>query len=193
MKFPNLTKFMTQETRVLLLQEIETAKVVDDALTSAVTQFNRKEESVESDTGLTTDETFVLKAEISKALDRLDSAIENVLKDREKAEAAVGNWILVVGIVIVVLTLAAAVSPFFGQGKSVLPSVFTSLSVGGLVYLLFSPVQKRLRIADDRSNLVLSATTFRLRFATAQTPDELRELGRELGNVIRFSPNSENK
>lgn len=187
MNRPNPIRLLSKSSRNLLIDNAASAKTINDSFRSALTQFNLHEESETG--GTETEDMAVMRSEISKALDLLDVVVEKVLKNREGAEAAASKWITFIGFIVVLLIVAAAVSQFIvtDSRNQILASVFSSLSAAGLLYLLYSPVQKRLRIADDRSNLMLMVATFRLRFVTAQTPQQLSELGRELSEALRMA------
>lgn len=186
MSISNPIALLSSDARALVLHEASMSRMIDDSFVSTFTPFSRQEEGSRIGMGKTDAPTKEMRLEISQALDRLDTVIEKVLKDREQAEAAAATWIFGVGIVVVLLVLAAAFAPVFSEGR-VLPSIFSSLSVVGLLYLLYFPVQRRLSIANDRTNLMLTGTTFRLRFATARTEEQVRELGRELTSALRVS------
>lgn len=182
------TNFLSSRARYSLERKVERSKVIDDGFSSTFTTFNR----ASHDNVGEVDENIVatMRAEIANALDKLDVVVAQVLEERKTAEKSAAMWITVGGAVVVLLVLIAAISPFFTEA-GVLSSVFSSLSVGGLLMLLYSPVRERMNIANDRSNLLLMTQGFRLRFAMSNTVEQLQVLGRELTAALKVS-NKEN-
>jgi len=184
MSSPWTPELLSPRARNLLKREAKSSNVIDDGFASALTTFNQAGQA--DSVGAGDDVAASMRAEISAALDKLDAVVVKVLSERKSAEASATKWITIGGVVVVLLVILAAAAPLFTDA-GILPSVFSSLSVGGLLILLYSPVRERLAIANDRSNLLLMTQGFRLRFATANTVEQLQALGQELANSLKFT------
>ena len=184
MAVPWSPELLSVRARHLLAHEASNSNIIDDGFSSALTTFNQPEQAIDVEAG--DDIAASMRAEIAKALDKLDAVVAQVLSERTAAEKSATTWITIGGLVIVLFVILAAVAPLFTDA-GILPSVFSSLSVGGLLILLYSPVRERLTIANDRSNLLLMTQGFRLRFATANTVEQLQALGQELADSLKFT------
>lgn len=180
-------ELLSDETKRILFRESAAAKVMDFEVPAA--GRTRAEHAASASASDESNDLATIRQQVSAALDRLDIVIERVLEERKTAEAEANRWITIVGMVVVFLVLLSAAAPFVNVEPKggVLASVFSALSVAALLYMLYSPVQKRLSIADDRSNLVLMSTAFRLRFATARNYDDYADLARELTQALRVT------
>lgn len=178
-------ELLSEEATRILLRESAAGKVIE-GVDLAGTRTAAGRVGARADDA---EELARVRQQVSAALDRLDVVIEKVLDERKNAEADANRWITIVGLLVVILVLASAVAPFLNiePKGGVLSAVFSSLSVAALLYMLYSPVQKRLSIADDRSNLVLMSTAYRLRFATARTYSDYADLARELTEALRIT------
>src|SRR5207248_2437217 len=124
--------------------------------------------------------------EVYKALDNLEQRIGSVLSERKAAEVAAKRWILFIGVFLVLLIVASIVVQFTNsEVKSWITTLFSSLSVAGLLYLLYSPVQRIMSIANDRATLRLIPMAFRVRVIAATTNDELRSIAKELFDALQ--------
>ena len=178
-------ELLSEEAKRILLRESAAGKVIE-GVDLAEPRTTARRVGASADDG---EDLARVRQQVSAALDRLDVVIEKVLDERKTAESDANRWITIVGLLVVVLVLASAVAPFLNiePKGGVLSAVFSSLSVAALLYMLYSPVQKRLSIADDRSNLILMSTAYRLRFATARTYSDYADLARELTEALRIS------
>ena len=176
-------EYLSAASRETLVDVAKDEKVLDDAFVSTFTTFR----SVGGDDSSTLkDEAVVqMRIEIAKALDRLEKIVIKVLKERKQAEASAMTWIKIGGAVIVFLVIAAAIAPFV-TNQQFFTSLFSTLSVGGLLLLLYSPVRETLAIANDRSNLILMVNGFRLQFAAASSVEELQGLASELTAALQL-------
>lgn len=183
----NFFQSLSNTARRQIVEETQSQKVIDDSFMSTFTPFSAGDAVDVDEFGAPTGEDGVeaMRREIARALDRLEAAVAKVLADRAVAEQAASNYIAIGGVVIVLLIFAAVLATIFLEGQ-VLPSIFSSISIGGLLFLVYSPVRERLAIANDRANLALTVHGFRIRFATAETAAQLRELGQELAAAVAF-------
>lgn len=183
---PNL---LSPSARNVLQRKAEQSNVIDDGFLSTVTTFNKAGSGAVPEIG--GDIAANMRLEIAKTLDKLDQVVAQVLEEREVAEISATRWVTVGGVMIVLLVLLSALVPLFTEA-TVFPSIFSSLSVGGLLILLYSPVRERLNIANDRSNLLLMTQGFRLRFVVANTVEQLQALGQELVAALKISSGENN-
>ena len=184
MPLPWSNTYLSPRTKNLLQKISDRFEVIDDGFSRAITTFNQMGHANAEEAG--DDVATSMRAEIEKALDKMDAVVDQVLNERAEAEKSATTWITIGGAVIVMLVLIAAIAPLITEA-GVLPSVFSSLSVDGLLILLYSPVRERMSIANDRSNLLLMTQVFRLRFVTANTVEQLQDLGQELANSLKFA------
>jgi hypothetical protein len=111
-----------------------------------------------------------LKGEVSSALDALKQRINAVLTERKADEQAAKRWILFIGVFLVLLIVASIALQGFAKGTTTwLGTLFSGLSVAGLLYLLYSPVQRIMAIANDRATLQLIPMAYRIRIVVETT------------------------
>lgn len=184
---PNPIQSLSNTARRQIVEETRSQKVIDDSFTSTFTPFSAGDAAGADEVGTPTGDEGLgaMRREIARALDRLEAVVAKVLADRAVAEQAASKWIAIGGGVILLMIVAAVLTPLVAEGQ-VLPSIFSSISAGGLLLLVYSPVRERLAIANDRANLTLMVHGFRIRFATAETAAEFRELGQELAEAFAF-------
>ena len=177
-------EYLSAASRERLASAAKDEMVLDDGFVRTFTPFSTAEDT---DVVIPSDETIAaMRAEIVKALDRLDRIVVKVLQDRKQAEKSAMTWIAIGGGLVVSLVVAAVIAPFV-IGKQIPASIFSTLPVAGLTLLLYSPVRKTLNIANDRANLILMVQGFRLQFAVADTIEQLQELASELTAALRLT------
>jgi hypothetical protein len=138
--------------------------------------FNRESGTAEGDVTL-------LRSNLQNALDGLEETISIVLAERKADEIRAKRWIFVVGTFLILLIVSSIVLQIVS--KDVWTSaLFSSLSVAGLLYMLYSPVQQIMVIANDRVGLQLIPMAFRVRAVVASTRDDLRQIGADLSNAL---------
>lgn len=126
-------EYLSAASKERLVSAAKDEIVLDAGFVSTFTPFSTAENP---DVAIPSDETVAaMRAEIVKALDRLDRIVVKVLQDRKQAEESAMTWITIGGGVVVCLVIAAVIVPFV-IGKQVLASIFSTLSVGGLILLL---------------------------------------------------------
>ena len=176
-------EYLSDASRAVLSSLAKDERVLDDDFVSTFTPFSSGDGNAPPT--FPDDAIVGMRTEIAKALDKLDGTVDEVLKERKQTEVSAMMWIKIGGSVIVLLVVAAVVAPFITD-QQVLASVFSTLSVGGLLLLLYSPVRETVTIANDRSNLMLMVQGFRLRFAAANSVVDLQELASELTAALQF-------
>ncbi|MBG6206253.1 hypothetical protein IWQ49_000900 [Labrenzia sp. EL_126] len=179
----NPAEYLSANARKQLSSTASDNSVISDGFVSTFTPFSRTES--EQPSSQSNEVVASMRDEIANALDRLDVIVGEVLEERKRAEKAAFTWIMIGGAATIILVIAAVLSPFLAK-QQVLSSVFSSLSIGGLLLLLYSPVRETLTIANDRSNLILMVQGFRLRFAAADSVEQLQELASELTATLQF-------
>jgi hypothetical protein len=194
----DLVEDLSLEARTALAKHNRTNPAVDDALLARITGFRRgKRVPDETDPASgTPDSTKTeldqrafasLKAQVLDGLERLEEGVRLVLRERRDDERAAKRWIFIVGIIVIALILMSLAAPFVLEDSASIwvTGLLSSLSVGGLLYLLYSPVQRTMAIANDRMNLQLIPMTVRVRLLAATTVEEIRAQADDLHEALR--------
>lgn len=158
--------------------------IVSASLKSQITTFNREKPATTADVKSAGDLERI-KKEVTSAIDQLELAITEILRSRAVDEVQARRWIMIAGIVIVLLLVASAIFPFVTTGTSWLTTLMSGISVTGLVYLLFSPVNKLIEISRERAGLIILPSTFRIRVLAATSKTELLAITKDLFELLQ--------
>ncbi len=152
--------------------------------------FNREKEG--KDRGVSTEkEVAVLRSNL-QPIDELEESMSVVLSERREDEIRVKRWTLFVGAFLVLLIVLSIVLQIIGNSATTW-TFFSGLSMIGLLFVLYSPVQRIMAIANDRVALQLIPVAFRIRAVVASSGDELAKIGTELSEALLRIENDANR
>ena len=188
----NLENILSKSVISLLKTKNHDQSFLTPALISQVTTFNRQQDQAELpqtevDSQMEKNTFIEMKLEILQTIDRLEQAIGDIISLRRSEEKQAKLWINIVGFVLILLVASSAVIQLFydNASNSWISSIMSGISVSGLLYILYSPVEKMLEIASDRSSLMLLPVTYRLRVISSSSRKELSAIAKELYDIFQ--------
>jgi hypothetical protein len=186
MSIPQMFDVLTVQAKMQLIKAAPIGR-----LQAQLGGVNRESEGKDRDVP-TEKEVAVLRSNLQRAIDELEESMSVVLSERREDEIRVKRWTLFVGAFLVLLIVLSIVLQIIGNSATTW-TFFSGLSMTGLLFVLYSPVQRIMAIANDRVALQLIPIAFRIRAVVASSGDELARIGTELSEALLRIENDANR
>jgi hypothetical protein len=186
MSIKELIEALSPSASGALARSVRKNPPISPRVAARVTTFNREGERAATLGEGSQDDFEGLKVELNEVVATLERSVDVVLAERRKDEEHAKLWIYLIGVLLVALVLISIAFQALNVGDKDgwLTTLFTGASTTGLLFMLYSPMQRAMSVANDRASLRMIPITFRMRVLTANTVDELKALTNELAVAL---------
>ncbi|CAN7377733.1 MULTISPECIES: hypothetical protein [Rhizobium] len=127
-----------------------------------------------------------MQSMVLSAIHALEISIEKAIASSQEEERQAKRWIGRIGVVILLLVLISAVAPFIvsGQHSNLLVGVST-FTIPALLVLLYSPVNRLLKLSKRRAALMTLPAAYRIRVISTSSDKELSRVAKEVFDLLQ--------